>query len=107
MQEIEEGTIRRRLRAVVAAPNQHQRPPVGGLGADGFGERRLANSRVTADQYQASVAFERSRELFPEDIQLPRSPDEDRRLARRSLRRTSTAVHGTPFGSRTITGGQV
>jgi hypothetical protein len=68
--------VRRRLREIVAATGEQQRPPLPGLGADRLGEAGLAHARLATDQDEGAVPGERRVKGIAQRSQLAITADE-------------------------------
>ena len=75
-EEFDPRAVGRRLDEVITSPSQHQRALVGGLPAEGLGERGLADPRLPADQDQAARTGERGVERLAQQGELAIAADE-------------------------------
>jgi hypothetical protein len=79
IEHLDPRPVRRRLGAVVAAPDENARPPRGGLPAHRSRERSFADPRLAADQYEAAPPGARSITMLLEHATFALPPDESGR----------------------------
>ena len=84
-EEFDPRPIGRRLGEVVAPTDEHLRSPLGCLTAQGLREHGLANPRLSADQYEATLPRERGIESLPQAGEFAVSSDKGWQLGHEHL----------------------